>query len=46
MTKITLGRVLVALLIVLVLAAASVILIKNNAGSGAARADALAGLLH
>ena len=46
MTKITRGRVLVALLILLVLGAASVILEKNNAGPGAPRAETSPGFVH
>lgn len=46
MVKITRVKVLVALLIVLVLGAASVILVNNNAGPGAPTAETPAGFVH
>jgi hypothetical protein len=46
MTKTTLVRVLVALLVVLVLGAASVIIVSNNAGATARTAETPTGFLH
>ena len=46
MTITTLVRVLVALLIVLLIAAASAILIRSNADAGVPKADMPGGFLH